>query len=688
MGVPLPHTYSVDFSNSIYGESKKMIGDDTGVTIPDEYFIPGQTIFAWVVISGEDSRETVYEVRIPISLRARPTDETPTPQQQSIIDQLIAEMDTAVDSAEAAKEAIENLGVEAETLEPGSDATVEKAVDPETGAVTLTFGIPEGADGISPQISSETITGGHRITIIDADHPQGITVDVMDGTNGTDGRGIVSVEKTGTAGLVDTYTITYTDGTTATFTVTNGKDGDPGKPGQDGVSPTVTTEQIEGGAVITVTDLHGAHAVTVYNGADGRGISNAALNNDYTLTITYTDGTSYTTPSIRGAQGRGIVSITKIGSSGLVDAYMITYSDGDPSMFYVTNGADGISPTVEVAPITGGYRITFTDQNGAHSFDLMNGVNGISPDVTIESITGGNRVTITDAEHPAGQSFDVMDGPAGPGVVSGGTQGQMLVKKSGTDYDTEWGDPPSVPVQDVQINGVSVLDAQGVANVPRANTTTFGAVSIASSSYVKAGNEVSRVLCPWLQHESAFYGLAKAAGADMASSSNAVGTYTEEAKKAICAMIGVKYDAPFRLIKTITINEEIAYIYVTTDANGEAISLDEVTILFEDVVSSGNGAGGISVNGGNSPVGDNRYLAASNLCSTTAQTRIAHICRRGGKMFGEITANTVANNYTPVSMGSSKNATGIIDCDKITEICIGSLNAHKFTSGTVTIYGR
>lgn len=180
------------------------------------------------------------------------------------------------------------------------------------------------------------------------------------------------------------------------------------------VSPTVTTEQIEGGAVITVTDLHGTHSVTLYNGADGRGLANAVLNADYTLTLTFTDGTIYTTPSIRGADGKGIVSITKIGSSGLVDAYMITYSDGDPTMFYVTNGEDGISPTVEVAPITGGFRITFTDKNGPHSVDLMNGVNGISPDVTIESITGGSRVTITDAEHPAGQSFDVMDGAQGP----------------------------------------------------------------------------------------------------------------------------------------------------------------------------------------------------------------------------------------------------------------------------------
>lgn len=42
------------------------------------------------------------------------------------------------------------------------------------------------------------------------------------GDKGDDGRGIVSIEKTGTRGSVDTYTITYTDGTTSTFEVTNG----------------------------------------------------------------------------------------------------------------------------------------------------------------------------------------------------------------------------------------------------------------------------------------------------------------------------------------------------------------------------------------------------------------------------------------------------------------------------------
>ena len=53
-----------------------------------------------------------------------------------------------------------------------------------------------------------------------------ITVTYADGTqetgNITNLKGIVSVTKTSSSGLVDTYTILYTDGTTDTFTITNG----------------------------------------------------------------------------------------------------------------------------------------------------------------------------------------------------------------------------------------------------------------------------------------------------------------------------------------------------------------------------------------------------------------------------------------------------------------------------------
>lgn len=50
-------------------------------------------------------------------------------------------------SAQSASQAIQNMNVEATTLEPDSDATVEKTVDAISGAVTLTYGIPKGQVG-------------------------------------------------------------------------------------------------------------------------------------------------------------------------------------------------------------------------------------------------------------------------------------------------------------------------------------------------------------------------------------------------------------------------------------------------------------------------------------------------------------------------------------------------------------
>ena len=109
-------------------------------------------------------------------------------------------------AAEAARDAIGDLVVESETLTPGSSATVTKTVDPETGDITLAFGIPkgdkgdkgdtgqtgetgqtgpagqDGVDGVSPTVSVETISGGHEVTITDADGDH--TFDVMDGESG------------------------------------------------------------------------------------------------------------------------------------------------------------------------------------------------------------------------------------------------------------------------------------------------------------------------------------------------------------------------------------------------------------------------------------------------------------------------------------------------------------------------
>lgn len=75
------------------------------------------------------------------------------------------------------------------------------------------------------------------------------------GTPGPAGVGIQKIELTDTQGLVDTYTITYTNGQTSTYTVTNGANGENGDPGEKGDKgdPEITLQVDHGTADTTFT---------------------------------------------------------------------------------------------------------------------------------------------------------------------------------------------------------------------------------------------------------------------------------------------------------------------------------------------------------------------------------------------------------------------------------------------------
>lgn len=112
----------------------------------------------------------------------------PAPYESWVSDVLEAARD-----AQAASEAVQSFDVSAESFAAGSSASAVKSVDPDTGAVTLTFGIPrgtdgvDGVDGVSPAVTVGEIEGGHRVTITDAAYPRGQSFDVMDGADGGTG---------------------------------------------------------------------------------------------------------------------------------------------------------------------------------------------------------------------------------------------------------------------------------------------------------------------------------------------------------------------------------------------------------------------------------------------------------------------------------------------------------------------
>lgn len=122
LGVDLPETYQVDFSNSEKsGTSITQIGDPNGVPIPPQFFEDGSNIWAFVYLTTENSGYTRYKVCISLIGRPERTNEQPTPAQQSAIDQAISALNDAVEqtgadviaaeqSAERAEQAAANAG--------------------------------------------------------------------------------------------------------------------------------------------------------------------------------------------------------------------------------------------------------------------------------------------------------------------------------------------------------------------------------------------------------------------------------------------------------------------------------------------------------------------------------------------------------------------------------------------------
>lgn len=94
----LPTAFECHFSNTERGTSVTQIGANNVVTIPDTMFQTGAYIYAWVFLhTGEDDGETEYMAVIPILKRAQPTDDVPTPVEQSAITQAIAALNAAVE---------------------------------------------------------------------------------------------------------------------------------------------------------------------------------------------------------------------------------------------------------------------------------------------------------------------------------------------------------------------------------------------------------------------------------------------------------------------------------------------------------------------------------------------------------------------------------------------------------------
>lgn len=153
-GVNLPNAYEVHFSNKKHGgNAKAVLGDASGVLIPDEYLLTGEPIFAWVYLhTGQDDGESVYLIEIPVEKRPAPDPTQPTPVQQDIITQAIAVLNNAIEETAASEAA---AAESAESAQTSATAAAESASSAQTSATTAqTAAVNASNSALSAQTSA------------------------------------------------------------------------------------------------------------------------------------------------------------------------------------------------------------------------------------------------------------------------------------------------------------------------------------------------------------------------------------------------------------------------------------------------------------------------------------------------------------------------------------------------------
>lgn len=387
-------------------------------------------------------------------------------------------------------------GDKGETGEDGNDgfspiATVSKVGDTATISITdvngtTTATITDGTDGINGQDGADgqaaTITVGTVTTglptdpasvtnigtssaaIFDFTIPQGEKGDT--GSIGPTGNGISNITKTSSSGLIDTYTITYTNSNTDTFTVTNGKDGIDG---QDGAAATIT--------VGTVTTGPAGSSATVVNS----GTSSAAVF-DFTIPKgdkgdTGATGANATitnvTASVDGNVGTPSVTVT-MGGTDTARTFDFAFSN--------LKGADGtgsgtVSSINNIGP-DGNGNVTLTASNvGAYPDTNPNGyITGItSGDVTTAlgytpyNSTNPNGYITTSAL--SGYATETWVG--NQGYITGITSGDVTTALGYTPYDASNPNGYTSNIGTViSVNGVSPVNGDVTISIPAAQVNS------------------------------------------------------------------------------------------------------------------------------------------------------------------------------------------------------------------------
>lgn len=309
--------------------------------------------------------------------------------------------------------------------------------------------------------------------------------------------------------------------------------GDPGTPGKDGAA-----------GKDGYTPVKGVDYFDGKDGADGNGIKSAVLNADYTLTLTFDDGTSYTTPSIRGATG----SAGKDGAAGK-DGTSVTVKSVSES------NADGGS---NVVTFSDGKKLTVKNGSKGNKGDQGVGIKSVEQTFAPTADDTYNVITVTLTDGTTKQ-FSVKNGSKGSTGATGktayeyardggyaGTEAQFA-EKLAAEFPTTLPSPHGLSINGKHYDG----SAPVVVSVEGGGSADMGA----------SGGEPG-----WVKRRE-FYDEPDKTVADNVTVTNAMYSWISydivaDHETATVIYDGKTYVCPINFRKSITENGDESYFYI------------------------------------------------------------------------------------------------------------------------------
>ena len=308
------YTKYATFSRSAFLTFRVPLDAQNQCRIPNTILAePGSMRFGVYGVKGADRRTSVvlaYPIQEGAYVKAAETD---TAAVTGLSEELIADIIQEVTSANGYTLSTVDASVSSTSTNPVQNKVLKAYIDAKVAEGGGGSGGTGGGTGVSVT-GAEIDASGHLILTLS-------DTSTIDAGTAKGANGVTFVPAVSSAGVLSwTNDGNLTNPAPVTIKGANGANGTNGTNGTDGVSVTNATINASGHLILTLSNSNTIDAGLVSSGGGSGGGS-------------------------AGADGVGIQSITKTSTSGLVDTYTITLTNGGTYTFTVTNGANGANGT-------------------------------------------------------------------------------------------------------------------------------------------------------------------------------------------------------------------------------------------------------------------------------------------------------------------------------------------------------